>query len=90
MPDALVYHAQGQSAAANPDSRIMFYRSRYIYLKKWHKLFALFFLVFFVRLLVNILLATVGAILTIGIAKGPRTKLFVYLKIAAWHFKGCP
>ena len=36
VPWVEVYRAQGKSIDGNADSRIMFYRSRYKYFKKWY------------------------------------------------------
>ena len=36
VPDAFIYHLQGQSIGHSAESRIEFYRSRYQFLRKWH------------------------------------------------------
>ena len=90
VPDALIYHLQGQSIGRNVRSRIEFYRSRYQFLRKWHDgvyLRVAAGIIFF-RLLADTLLNGVGVILTLGMAAGLRQKLFTYLQILKWHFSG--
>jgi GT2 family glycosyltransferase len=54
IPDANIYHYQGQSAGSGAASRIMFYRSRYQFIRKWHpRSYPLFGLVIGLRLAVN-------------------------------------
>jgi GT2 family glycosyltransferase len=90
VPDARIYHLQGQSIGHNEKSRIEFYRSRYQYLNKWHgrMYYRAAVTVIFLRLLVNTLLGSVGVLLTLGLAAGLRQKLVVYVKIIKWHFSG--
>jgi GT2 family glycosyltransferase len=88
VPDALIYHLQGQSIGHNVRSRIEFYRSRYQFLRKWHNgvYYRVAAGIIFFRLLVDTLLNGVGVILTLGMAEGLRQKLFTYLHILKWHF----
>jgi GT2 family glycosyltransferase len=88
VPDALVYHLQGQSIGRNVRSRIEFYRSRYQFLRKWHRgaYYRAAAVIIFLRLLVDTLLNGVGVIFTLGMAAGLRQKLFTYLQIIKWHF----
>ena len=90
VPDALIYHLQGQSIGRNARSRIEFYRSRYQFLRKWHNgvYYRLAAGIIFFRLLADTLLNGVGVILTLGMAAGLRQKLFTYLQILKWHFSG--
>ncbi len=91
VPAARIVHAQGKSAGNRVASRILFYRSRYIYLKKWHpKSFYLMAAILFVRLLVNACLSLLGVVLTLGMARGLFDKTIVYFQLIAWHLKGCP
>jgi hypothetical protein len=91
VPEATIFHAQGQSVGIHARGRILFYRSRYIYLKKWFpRCYTLFFAAVFLRLLINTLLTGAGALLTLGLSAGLRRRLGVYLKLIAWHLKGCP
>jgi len=91
VPSARIIHAQGKSAGNSVASRILFYRSRYIYLKKWHpKSCFLMVLVLFIRLLVNAALSLLGSGLTLGLVPRLFDKTLVYFQLIAWHFKGCP
>jgi len=91
VPSAKIFHIQGQTVGHNAGSRIMFYRSRYIYFKKWHKnSYPLIRLIIFVRLLINTTLSLVGVAATIGMHAGIRRKLSVYSRLISWHLVGCP
>ncbi len=88
VPDAQIYHLQGQSIGHNAKSRIEFYRSRYHFLRKWHRgAYSLAAsVIIFIRLLVNTLLSAAGVLFTLGLAAGLRRKLSVYMQIIKWHF----
>ena len=88
VPDALVYHLQGQSIGRNVRSRIEFFRSRYQFLRKWHGVvyYRVAVVIIFLRLLVDTLLNGIGVIFTLGMAAGLRQKSFTYLQIIKWHF----
>ncbi len=91
VPAARTFHAQGQSVGSSAHSRITFYRSRYIYFRKWHRAsYLLAYLVIFVRLLINVCLNFVGVVVTLGLNTGLRKKLLVYTKLILWHLQGCP
>ncbi len=91
VPSARIIHAQGKSAGNSVASRIHYYRSRYIYLKKWHpKSYSLMVNILFIRLLVNACLSFLGSLLTLGLAPHLLDKTLVYFRLIAWHFKGCP
>ena len=91
VPSARIFHLQGQSVGHNTRSRIMFYRSRYIYFKKWHKRsYPLIRLIIFVRLLINTGLNLMGIVGTLGMHAGIRKKLFIYSGLIRWHIHGCP
>jgi GT2 family glycosyltransferase len=77
VPSAEIFHIQGQTVGHNAGSRIMFYRSRYIYFKKWHKNSYL-------------LICFTGVVATIGMHAGIRRKLSVYSRLILWHLAGCP
>jgi len=89
VPDALIYHLQGQSIGHNAKSRIEFYRSRYQFLRKWHSdaYHRAAAAIIFLRLLVNTLLSTLGVLFTLGMVTGLRGKLAVYFRIIGWHFR---
>ena len=91
VPSAKIFHIQGQTVGHNADSRIMFYRSRYIYFKKWHKnSYPLIRFIIFVRLLINTILSLAGVVATFGMNAGIRRKLSVYSRLILWHLVGCP
>ncbi|MGD9974190.1 MAG: glycosyltransferase family 2 protein [Desulfatirhabdiaceae bacterium] len=91
VPAARIVHAQGKSVGPRADGRILFYRSRYIYLKKWHpeKAHLMQGIILF-RLVTNLVLSGIGAGLTLGCIRPLRNKTIVYAKILAWHVRGCP
>ena len=91
VPSAKIFHAQGKSVGRRADARIMFYRSRYIFFKKWHLgPYPLACFVIFSRLLINTLLSLVGIALTLGLIKNLNKKFMAYARLIAWHLKGCP
>jgi len=91
VPAARIYHGQGKSVGDGVDAKILYYRSRYIYFKKWHPgSFRLFYTLVFVRLMINTVLSLAGTLLTIGIHGGLRKKAKVYIQLLFWHLKGCP
>lgn len=91
VPDARIYHLQGQSAGDQVGARIMFYRSRYQYFRKWYPgLFPLFGMVIMLRLSVDLLLNLVAAGLTLGLLRQINLKLRRYGLLMFWHLRGCP
>lgn len=91
VPDARIYHLQGQSAGHNVRARIMFYRARYQYFRKWFpQSWPLHGLLIVVRLLINVLLNGIGLIMTLGLHGGIRGRLALYLQLLSWHLRGCP
>jgi len=90
VPDAEVYHLQGQSIGRNVRSREAFYRSRYQFFRKWkpRTFYSIFRTVTVVRLSVNLLLTVLGNLMTLGLNQGLRDKLFVYGKLMEMHIKG--
>jgi len=89
IPTAFIYHFQGQSIGRNVRSRIEFYRSRYLFFRKWHRhaYYLLISSVIFSRLLVNWLLTSAGNLLTLGFHRGIRAKWIVYSRLIFWHFQ---
>jgi len=87
VPDAFVYHLQGQSIGRNANSRIEFYRSRYQFLRKWRSRFyyRLARGLILTRLLVNTLLTLAGVLLTLGTVTDLREKTKVYMRLIKWH-----
>jgi GT2 family glycosyltransferase len=91
VPTARVFHYQGRSVGMGADARIMFYRSRYIYFKKWYlRSYPLIYCIIFARLLVNAALSLLGIFLTLGLKNDLNKKFTTYTQLIAWHFKGCP
>ncbi|MBU0480479.1 MAG: glycosyltransferase family 2 protein [Proteobacteria bacterium] len=91
VPDAKIYHLQGQSAGHNVKARKMFYRSRYLYFRKWFpKVWLLMSLLVVLRLVNNVILNIAGMILTLGLHRGIRGRLELYLNLFFWHLQGCP
>ncbi len=92
VPSAKIYHLQGQSIGADVRSRILFYRSRYLYFMKWESALytSLASLVIGLRLFVNWLLTGLGVVLTLGASRGLRDKWKVYTQLIGWHLQGCP
>jgi GT2 family glycosyltransferase len=91
VPDAFIYHLQGQSIGHNVGSRIEFYRSRYQFLSKWHsrKYFYSAAAIIFFRLSVNWLFSCAVNILTFGLVEKLRQKLIVYSQLIFWHLESC-
>ncbi|MFH1020123.1 MAG: glycosyltransferase family 2 protein [Pseudomonadota bacterium] len=91
VPEARIYHLQGRSAGHNVRARIMFYRARYQYFRKWFpQVWPLQGLLIVVRLLINVLLNGIGLIMTLGLHGGIRGRLALYLQLLSWHLRGCP
>jgi Predicted glycosyltransferases len=89
VPDAFIYHLQGQSVGHNISSRIEFYRSRYKFLRKWHGPIYCYLAntIIFLRLLINGVSSLIFVTLTLGLNKKLRHKLAMYSKLIYWHFQ---
>ncbi len=89
VPDAFIYHLQGQSIGHKARSRIEFYRSRYQFLRKWHKspYFLLAKSIIFFRLLVDEVSCLIFIFLTLGLNKKARRKFIIYSKLISRHFQ---
>jgi GT2 family glycosyltransferase len=91
VPSARIFHAQGQSVGHDARGRLLFYRSRYQYLKKWFpKSYPVMYATVMVRLLVNTLLTAVAVFLTAFCSRQLRRQLAVHGEILLWHLQGCP
>ena len=89
VPDAYIYHLQGQSVGHNLRSRIEFYRSRYQFLQKWHSIYyyCLAAGIIIVRLSANWLFSFIANILTLNLVEKLRHKFVIYSQLICWHFK---
>jgi GT2 family glycosyltransferase len=91
VPDAQIYHSQGQTIGHGTHSRMIFYRSRYSYFRKWYpRGHLLFFTIIFIRLLAETLFSLLGLIATLGLNQGIRSKFIVYFNLILWHLRRCP
>jgi len=91
VPTARIFHGQGKTVGSSLNSRIMFYRSRYVFVKKWHPYsYPLFYGVILLRLLVNTLLSFIGLLSTLGFRESINRKVIVYVRLLIWHLLGCP
>jgi len=91
VPKARIFHIQGKSIGGGAKGRVIYYRSRYIFFKKWlgHS-YNLIRVVVFMRLLVNTFLALLGVLCTLGCYAPIRSRLIVYFHLILWHLRGCP
>jgi GT2 family glycosyltransferase len=90
VPSASIYHAQGKTVGSGVNSRIMFYRSRYLFFRKWHRYsYPIFYCIVFLRLLVNTVLSFIGLLFTLGFKESIKGKLITYTRLIFWHLKGC-
>ena len=90
VPSARIFHIQGQSVGREARGRLLFYRSRYLYLRKWFpKSYPLMVAAVIFRLLLNTLLTGIAVLFTACCNSKLRHRLSVYLKILLWHLRGC-
>jgi len=91
VPAAEIIHAQGKTVGSGAGSRIMFYRSRYLFLRKWHhNSFSLFYAIIFLRLLINAFLSLAGLMLTLGLEDSIKGRFVIYIRLILWHLRRCP
>jgi GT2 family glycosyltransferase len=92
VPGAFIYHLQGRSIGQSIKSRILFYRSRYIYFRKWGSdlYYLIACLIIILRLFINWSFTLIANILTMGMLETLREKLTLYSKLLLWHIQGCP
>jgi GT2 family glycosyltransferase len=88
VPDALIYHLQGQSIGHRAQSRIEFYRSRYQFLRKWYSpsYYYLACGIIFLRLLVNWISNFAAFAFSLGFVKSIGQRLSIYSQLIFWHF----
>ena len=91
IPTAGIFHAQGQSVGSGVEARIMFYRSRYIFFKKWNpNLYPIICFAVLSRLIINALLSLLGLVFTLGLSDDLNRRSAIYMKLLTWHVRGCP
>jgi GT2 family glycosyltransferase len=93
IPGAEVLHFQGKSAEAEKaKARIEYYRSRYHYFRKNRGSFQTSALSvgLIIKLLVELVFATIACMVTLFMVKKWRTKLSTYLYLMWWHLRLCP
>lgn len=91
VPAARIIHEQGKSVGHGFESRMLYYRSRYVYFKKWYPhAFHLYCTLVFVRLILNTGLTLAGMLMSVGMHQNLNKKAGVYIKLLIWHLKGCP
>ena len=91
VPTARIFHAQGKSVGKSANKKIMFYRSRYYFFKKWHeRTYIVIYTAVFFRLLANTILSLLGVLFTLGLNGGIRKRFNIYIQLIFWHFRGCP
>jgi len=89
VPTAFIYHFQGSSIGKAWEPRYEFYRSRYLYFRKWYSPWygASVRFVIKARLLVNFLSNSLFTLLTLGLLPSIRQRALRYGKLIRWHFE---
>jgi len=89
VPDAVIYHFQGQSIGHQARSRIEFYRSRYQFLEKWHSPAYCHVAkgIIFLRLIFDEFFNFLFVLMTLGCGRKFRNKLVTYTELIRWHFQ---
>jgi GT2 family glycosyltransferase len=93
LPHIKVYHLQGKSKEKNPSKAwIEYYRSVYIFFKKQRSPLSYYFLRIarIGKLLINMVLVSVGILLTLGMDSGLKRRFAIYRDVLIWHIKLCP
>ena len=93
IPGAEVLHFQGKSAGAQKaKARIEYYRSRYHYFRKNRGSFqtSVLSIGLIIKLLVELVFATLACMVTLFMVKKWRIKLSTYLYLMWWHLRLCP
>jgi GT2 family glycosyltransferase len=93
IPRAEILHFQGKSAGAEKGkARLEYYRSRYHYFRKNRGSFqsSVLSIGLIIRLLVELVFATLACVVTIFMVKKWRIKLSNYLYLMWWHLRLCP
>jgi GT2 family glycosyltransferase len=93
LPQVQVWHEQGKSAGQWPAAaRIEYWRSRYLYFAKHHRLLSRIVLRvgLLVRLVIDTLVSGLSVLLTFGAAARPRSRWQTHSALWRWHLRGCP
>jgi hypothetical protein len=93
IPGAKLLHFQGKSAEVEKaKARIEYYRSLYHYFRKNRGSFQTSALSvgLIIKLLVELVFATIACMVTLFMVKRRRTKLSTYLYLMWWHLRLCP
>ncbi len=91
VPHAKIYHEQGKSVGSGIESRAMYYRSMYIFLRKHYSdRYILYRSVIFLRLIINTMLNLIATTFSLGLSKKVRDRFLRYIKLIIWHMRGCP
>ncbi|WP_051958021.1 glycosyltransferase family 2 protein [Desulfobacter vibrioformis] len=91
VPQAGIYHFQGQSVGHSIKSRQLFYQSRKIYYNKHFPLLSgLYMPLVLCRLAVDFLLNFILSGLAFLRSDAKKNKAALYYKLLIWHAKGCP
>jgi len=93
IPGAKLLHFQGKSAEVEKaKARIEYYRSRYRYFRKNRGSFqtSVLSVGLIIKLLVELVFATIACMVTLFMVKRRRTKLSTYLYLMWWHLRLCP
>jgi GT2 family glycosyltransferase len=93
IPQAEIFHFQGKSAEAQKAKvRIEYYRSRYHYFRKNRGSFqtSVLSIGLIIKLLVELVFATIACMVTLFMVKKWRIKLSIYLHLMWWHLRLCP
>jgi GT2 family glycosyltransferase len=93
IPQAEVLHFQGKSAEVEKGkARIEYYRSRYHYFRKNRGSFqsSVLSIGLIIKLLVELVFATIACMITFFRIKKWRTKFSTYLYLMWWHLRFCP
>jgi len=93
IPGAKLLHFQGKSAEVEKaKARIEYYRSRYRYFRKNRGSFqtSVLSIGLIIKLLVELVFATIACMVTLFMVKKWRTKLSTYLYLMWWHLRLCP
>jgi len=93
LPQARVWHGQGQTAKKDPAAaRIEYWRSRYAYFAK-HRSTAVGIVLrcgLLLRLVVDSAVSGTLTVLTFGQSRRWKEKLAVHRALLLWHLRGCP